>query len=207
MNLRRRASQAIVAAVLGMFGVAVASAQTGTIVTFDVPGSTGTSACSINNHGVIVGYYGDQNGVQHGFVRAPDGAIATFNIPGSSETFPVSISNISNTGLITGHSEDAAGDHGFLLVPNQPVITFDAPGATAFGTMPSSVNNRGDVAGSYMDGSMVFHGFLRRRDGAIEPFDAPGANSVPLDGTTAYAINCGSLNLSHHLPRAASSLG
>jgi probable HAF family extracellular repeat protein len=56
---------------VSIFGAVLASAQTGTIVTFDVPGSTGTTAYSINKHGAIVGYYEDQNGAQHGFFRAP----------------------------------------------------------------------------------------------------------------------------------------
>lgn len=146
MNVRRRAGQPTAAAVLSVLGAVLASAQTGTIITFDVPGSTSTSAYSINNHGFITGYYGDQNGAQHGFVRAPHGAIRTFDVPGAAMTFPVFI---NNTGAITGYTADAVGNHGFLQFPNQPAITFDVPGAGDFGTMPRSVNNRGEVVGSY----------------------------------------------------------
>jgi hypothetical protein len=44
-------------------------ARSGTITTFDVPGSTGKLGLAINPLGVITGTFFDSNGVPHGFVR------------------------------------------------------------------------------------------------------------------------------------------
>jgi hypothetical protein len=44
---------------------------TGTITSFDPPGSTFTAPESINRSGVIAGFYYDDNGTAHGFVRSP----------------------------------------------------------------------------------------------------------------------------------------
>jgi hypothetical protein len=48
----------------------------GTITTFNAPGAgttaaTGTFSVSINDNGVIVGYYGDPNDTYHGFQQTP----------------------------------------------------------------------------------------------------------------------------------------
>jgi len=42
-----------------------------TIVTFDVPGASGTGPTSISPSGAIMGSYSDANGVSHAFVRKP----------------------------------------------------------------------------------------------------------------------------------------
>jgi hypothetical protein len=43
----------------------------GTIVTFDVPGASGTGPISISPSDAVMGSYSDSNGVNHGFVRTP----------------------------------------------------------------------------------------------------------------------------------------
>jgi len=37
----------------------------------------------VNPAGAVTGYYFDQNGAIHGYVRNPDGTIATFDAPGA----------------------------------------------------------------------------------------------------------------------------
>src|SRR5215471_18606450 len=55
----------------------------GNLITFDPPGSTGTSPSGINSAGEISGTYSDNSFNSHGFVRAPDGTITTFDVPGA----------------------------------------------------------------------------------------------------------------------------
>jgi hypothetical protein len=110
MNLKPRAGRAALVSVLVFLGAGLdrasgARPQAGSFITIDVPGSTSTSAYSINNQGTIVGNYGDANGV-HGFVRASGGEIATFDIPSSTQTLPVAI---NNGDAITGSYVDANG--------------------------------------------------------------------------------------------------
>ena len=71
----------------------------------------GTITQSVNDAGLVVGYYVDSNGVNHGFVY--DGTdFTTIDPPGSTDTL---LFGINNAGIITGRFFDAAGvRHGFL---------------------------------------------------------------------------------------------
>jgi predicted membrane protein len=90
------------------------SAQGQTITTFDPPGSISTTATSINQAGVITGYYIDASRLIHGFLRAATGGITTFDVPGSNDTFPFSI---NQAGVITGYYTNMSGQHGFVGTP------------------------------------------------------------------------------------------
>src|ERR1700720_4218064 len=56
-------------------------AQVGNFASFDVPGATLTVLNDVNNSGVIVGRYNDQNGA-HGFVLNQS-VVATIDFPGA----------------------------------------------------------------------------------------------------------------------------
>jgi hypothetical protein len=102
----------------------------GTITTLDAPGAgtgqsplngyqLGTKALSVNNGGVITGYYIDPNEAYHGFMVSASGAITTFNAPGAGTTddtgtFPTSI---NNNGVIVGYYFGESSDLGFQLTP------------------------------------------------------------------------------------------
>ena len=102
---------------LGMFLVGVlapeiSSVHAQTITSFDVPGSTSTSALSINPAGEITGFYQDSRGIAHGFVRDGRGTITSFDVPGSTSTSAVSI---NPAGEITGVYRDSGFTlHGFV---------------------------------------------------------------------------------------------
>ena len=71
-------------AALGIKAQTSAPTTPGQIITFDVPGSNGTVATSINPSGEITGYYYGPTGPgSHGFVRAAHGTITTFDAPGA----------------------------------------------------------------------------------------------------------------------------
>jgi predicted membrane protein len=151
------------------------SAQTSlsahTLTTFDVPGSVGTYAESVNRTGTITGFYAGADGISHGFVRDSNGNITTFDPPGSTNTFAYSI---NPTGAITGSYKDANSlSHGFIRDTNGGITTFDAPGST--GTFALSINPTGAITGSYADASLKFHGFVRKSNGSITTFDPPGS--------------------------------
>lgn len=107
----------------------------GTFKEFDPPGSItddaihtdqdgyivrpATAPISINTSGEIAGYFGDDRGVLHGFLRRADGRFETFVAPGASRngdlgTFPVSI---NRDGEITGYfqSDPDTVLHGFVV--------------------------------------------------------------------------------------------
>jgi hypothetical protein len=129
--------------VLGVSTMPVCAAEnTGSeIITFDTPGAdtaandfNGTFPSSINDWGVITGYYIDSNNVYHGFLRTPDGKFTSFEVPGADTsagsyagTLP---SSINDLGEVTGNYTDASGfTHGFLRSPEGSYTMFDVPGA------------------------------------------------------------------------------
>lgn len=186
--------------------------NTPTYLAFDVPGAgtapyQGTFATAINTSGAIAGYFIDQAGVDHGFVRFSDGTIRTFDAPGAgAATIPTSI---NRAGEVTGYYRDANnGYHGFVLAATGAITTFDAAGV---GTLGYGINDAGDVTGHYVDQSNASFGFVRHRSGTIDTFGAPGAGATFGLGTFAVSINRSAVagyyidanNLNHGFVRAS----
>jgi hypothetical protein len=173
--------------------------QSGTIITFDVPGADlGTAPYGINPAGAVTGSYIDANYVAHGFVRAPDGTISTFDAPGGAEsgvgTFAYAI---NPAGTITGYVFDLSGIHGFLRARGGSITSFDVPGA--FFTQSVGINPSGTTTGVFVDLSGE-HGFVRSVDGTFSTFDVPGYIIINLSGVinpagavTGYYIDSGFL--------------
>ena len=169
---------------------------------FDVPGANpspgynclyfagGTCPIAINDLDVVAGYYGDANGVFHGFLRTAEGKILPFDVAGSGTasgegTYPESINDF---GVIAGFYQDSSSVyHGFQRFPDGKIVTFDdsAAGTAAnLGTIPESINNFGAIAGYEIDAAGIYHGFVRAADGEITNFDPPGsvASTYGLNG-------------------------
>ena len=146
----------------------------GTIITFDAPGagnggcappiicSSGTQGASINPRGTIAGQFVDNNGVFHGFVRAPGGALTTFDAPvrgtGPGQgTFVTFTDGINPEGAIAGAYADADGVvHGFVRAHNGTFTTFDPPGSVF--TNNSGITPNGTVTSYFVDTNSVLHG-------------------------------------------------
>jgi hypothetical protein len=146
-------------------------ADNGAITSFDPPGSTSTTALSINDVGAITGHYQSADGSVHGFVRYPTGHITSFDPPGSTGTYPA---GINYSGAITGYYTRADGrQHGFVR---------DAAGEiTLFDGVPTSINNLGAIVGA---------GFLRSPDGTITSLMAPACGPPTLNiPSVATSIN------------------
>jgi hypothetical protein len=148
----------------------------GSLETFDPPGSISTVAQSINDSGEIIGNY-VRDDMAHGFLREKNGTFITFDPPGSANTAPLAI---SATGEIAGYYADAnEALHGFLRHKAGSIVEFDAPDAStnsAQGTFPLTINTPGKIAGYfYSRPSGVLHGFLRESNGAFVVFDPPGS--------------------------------
>jgi hypothetical protein len=80
-----------------------ANVRAATITTFDPPHSgtaenLGTRPMSINQAGVIAGWYDNKKGT-YGFVRAADGTITEFDADGGGDTFAMAI---NDAGTIAG---------------------------------------------------------------------------------------------------------
>ena len=159
--------------------------------------STETSPSSINDWGVITGYYIDSNNVYHGFLRTPDGKFTSFEVPGADTsagsyagTLP---SSINDLGEVTGNYTDASGfTHGFLRSPEGSYTMFDVPGAVGYSN-PLALNLEGTVVGTYLNSKSEFHAFLRKSDGGFVSFSGPDACEMSPSsgcyGAAAFNIN------------------
>ena len=178
-------------------------AGNGAVTEFDVPaaatgpglGTTTVWAQCVNPAGAVTGYYFDQNGAVHGYVRNPDGTIATFDAPGAGTgsgqgTYTWAI---NPAGTTAGASQDNNGVyHGLLRAADGTITMFDAPAAgtgNGQGTQAEGIDPTGAVTGYYTDANNVSHGYLRTVDGKFTFFDAPGAGKGSGLGTFPMTNN------------------
>jgi probable HAF family extracellular repeat protein len=137
----------------------------------DVPGSNFTEALGINNHGDVVGAYGDSQNQQHGFVMQ-NGTIRTLDPPGSFGTLA---SKINDAGAIVGSFFDGTTVHGFLY-KNGGFQQIDFPGSLF--TAAIGINSAGDIVGVYNQSQPLARGFLLH-NGQFQTVDTPfGANAT-----------------------------
>jgi len=145
----------------------------GTISEFRGPneikgGYLGTIALSIDDLGVIGGYYHDANGgVNHAFVRYPDGTLTVYNDPEAGKgPLQGTFSGRRNLwGASAGSSIDANNIvHGFYRAPDGKFTNFDAAGAGKGGfpqgTLPYCINAQSQVIGFDTDDNTLNHGFV-----------------------------------------------
>jgi uncharacterized membrane protein len=85
----------------------------GRLVDFIVPGAVLTLAFDINDCGIIVGHWDDDNFVTHGFYGRP-GSLHSFDLPGADGTIS---RGINNDGRLVGHYVVNGAPHGFVTEP------------------------------------------------------------------------------------------
>jgi hypothetical protein len=137
-------------------------AADGTITEFDPPTSVTTTPQSVNDDGVITGYFSDKELV-HGFIRAVDGTFTKFDPQGSTYTLPL---QINGNGTIAGYYLDANNKpHGFVRNSDGTIAEFDPP-KSAY-TFAVGLDERGRITGYYNTARNIyaFRSFLRRPDG------------------------------------------
>jgi hypothetical protein len=72
------------------------------------------TSITINDQGIITGYYINQNKVPRGFVRYGNGRVVTFGQPEATQTIPT---GINNGGVITGYDSNGSVTRGFICDP------------------------------------------------------------------------------------------
>ena len=165
-------------------------------ISFDVPGSTFTSALGINNDGAVVGRFVDSAGKSHGYLLK-DGNFTTIDYPGAVWTNTL---GINSQGDIVGcHIDDptrianVVGCHGFLLKQGA-FIPLDYPGK--YGAIASGINDAGQIVGCNHDddgpGGVLMddmHGFLFG-NGSFSQLSQPNSmnNAVSADGNITAGL-------------------
>jgi hypothetical protein len=136
-------------------------------VEFDIPEDTnGVIPTSINNDGIVAGYFKDASLNQHAFVRAVSGDITVIDEPkGNGSPLLTSADSINSDGSITGTYLDAKNErHGFVwLMANGASATSGSDTAVSTPTSGESDGNStqtqsqstGETAGSSSGGGAM----------------------------------------------------
>jgi hypothetical protein len=158
-----------------------------TFRTFDVPGAVYTDILGINNRGVMVGQYGDADGVYHGFVT-DGGHIVTVDAPGSVTT---GLQSVNDEGTAVGWWVQSLGggnylSHGFIRSPSGVITTIDDPAAGPNGYTEGvlGINDEGVLVGSFVDSNGVEHGFIDQH-GRFTTVDNPRYPGTSCSGTVS----------------------
>lgn len=145
------------------------------------PGSVQTQVTGLNDNGITVGFWSDQNtssqmNDNYGFY-AKDGRFHEVNFPTSDNATPPvnQLLGVNDSDVAVGFYNDAAGNsHGYTYdIRSHTFTEVDVPGAMS--TTTAAINNRGDLAGFETDANGNVDGFLMRRDGTVTTLDYPGA--------------------------------
>jgi hypothetical protein len=155
-------------------------------------GTNGSYGQFINNKGVLLGNYVDENGAIHSFVRTRKGSLTeladALNAGAGIEQGTQGI-GINNKGEVSGVVIDSNNHfYGFVRSTNGSYAEFEAPGAGSGefqGTFAAEINDREWVNGQVVDANDVMHGFIRDPDGNYTIVNAPDAGTGPGQGTVA----------------------
>jgi uncharacterized membrane protein len=126
-------------------GAALAAPPSYTLTSFDVPGASpqlgGTLANGINDHGEIVGIYGNSSrGGASGFLYSR-GKFTSLDHPEAGSL--TSANGIDNRGEIVGDFFDTSSKvRGFILTAGH-FVTIDVPGGKTLSTSAEGIDNRG----------------------------------------------------------------
>ena len=175
-------------------------ASQGHLVEFDPPGTIqqnsnqcapycGSEPYGMNDAGVIVGFFVDQNVVSHAYVEQR-GQFTQLDAPGAGSGQGLDQGTtacaISDDGIIVGQFLDSnSAIHGFIRSTQGVFTQVDAPdeGSGPYqGSYLTNVNPAGTSAGFYFDANGVSHSFVRSAAGTLVEFDPQGATtSYPCD--------------------------
>ncbi len=132
----------------------------------------GTIPLTINDLGVIGGYYHDVSWT-HAFVRSADGTLTVFDDPAAGKGYGQGTyqGRTNIWGATAGGYTDANNvNHAFYRSPDGKFTNFDAPeagkGPYPQGTDPYSINAWGQVTGLDTDANTLNHGFVWRPFGS-----------------------------------------
>jgi hypothetical protein len=151
------------------------------------PGSAQTQVTGLNNTGVTVGFWANDQGANFGFYRS-HGRYHSVNFPSNDNASPQvdQLLGVNDNKLAVGFYTDAKGsNHGFLYgIRSHRFSRVAVAGASS--VTASAINNLGDVAGFDTNSAGTVQSFLLQNGGRMVTLSYPGATS-----TQAFGVNDG----------------
>jgi hypothetical protein len=137
------------------------------ITTFDVPGAIGTQpgygtwAYSLNDSGVIAGFWVDTNFTGHGYLRKPSGVIVSYNVPGTTTfgggTYINSAGTVVSTSFTDTHSNPIWAP--FIRNHAGNITSVEVPDTDE--AIATGINQSGEICGFFAGQKGVTYAFLR----------------------------------------------
>jgi len=175
----------------------LANAQRFIFTTIDYPNpidhqsAFSTHLGGVANNGEVVGFFFDQAGTAHGFLRSPSGFSDPIDYVHASVagTFLYRIDSAGET--IAGYYFDSATSvqHGLVVeLATNTYIPIDFLAASGVqGTLLNGINKNGEVSGGYVDSAGTEHGFTANlnclaQTTCYQTIDFPGALETELEG-------------------------
>lgn len=157
--------------------------QGGTFAPVAVAAANNTSTNTINDNGLIGGYYEPGGSTpRYGFLDANGSFTLPINLPPAIST---TVDGINDSGNYVGSSYIGGPNFRGFINQGGTVTFLTAPGATS--TNANGINNANDVVGSYVAGGHT-HGFIYRA-GIYTTVDDPlGVDTVAADINNAGQI-------------------
>ena len=163
----------------------------------DIPGAQGVYAYDINDAGQIVGYYIDENGINHAFVYDASGP-HTLAVPTSDTTDVFSqASAINNAGQIVGSIQvfgetapgalwDAADPTTYTLIEGD---------SAAIALTPADINNNGAVVGlkANLETGEAFHGFVWTKQTGVVDYGTTDTSDPSINASWTAVNDAGQL--------------
>ena len=156
----------------------------------NVPGALQTQVTGLNDLGVTVGFWSNQNTASQsndnfGFYSW-GGHYATVDFPAANNATPAvnQLLGVNDSDIAVGFYTDAKGsNHGYIYsITRHRFRSISILGATS--VTASAINNRNDIAGFYTDAAGVTRSFVRHWFGRRTTLVYPGASA-----TQAFGIN------------------
>jgi probable HAF family extracellular repeat protein len=133
----------------------------------EAPDSSWTAAYGINDHGWVVGEFGDLSGGRHAFLYDGKSFHRIDHPDGARALIPY---DINNAGDIVGAYYPPTGPPRGFLYRNGSFTTLQFPGAAD--TIARSINERGEIVGMYDLSQPVTRGYILRQ-GQYSSIDTP----------------------------------
>jgi hypothetical protein len=179
------------------------------------PQSLQTQVTGLNDHGVTVGFWSDQNNAgQNGNPPQNDnfgfyeyrGQYHNVNFPAADNSTPPvnQLLGVNDNDVAVGFYNDSNGNsHGYTYnIRGNGYHEITIAGASS--VTAAAINNRGDIAGFETDSKNNMDGYLLRRGGQLITLDVPGASQTQALGVNdqdevvgVYTVGSGSNQKMH----------